>query len=146
SKVPPKIQKKAKQLIEFIVNEIKAGRKLNLTDILTDIANVERSILESLETGKFEYLTTAQVKTLDSYKNEDNATYKQYILWNEVFADSFGKAEPPPYQAVKLSLVTNNRTQLEAWYEKMDNPALALRLKTYLMREGRTSLNTLIVP
>lgn len=146
SKVPPKIQKKAKLLIEFIVNEIKAGRKLNLTDILTDIANVERSILESLETGKFEYLTTAQVKTLDSYKNEDNATYKQYILWNEVFADSFGKAEPPPYQAVKLSLVTNNRTQLEAWYEKMDNPALALRLKTYLMREGRTSLNTLIVP
>lgn len=146
SKVPPKIQRKAKQLIEFIVNEIKAGRKLKLVDILTDIANTERSIAESLESGKFEYLTTVQVKTLDSYKSEDNATYKQYLMWNEVFADSYGVADPPPYQAVKLSMVTNNRTQLEAWYEKMDNPALALRLKTYLMREGRTSLNTLIVP
>lgn len=146
SKVPPRIQRRAKGLIEFIFNEIKAGRKLKVTNILTDIADIERSILKSLDEGRFEYLTTAQVKTADSYKSEDNATYRQYALWNEVFAPSFGETEAPPYQAVKMSLVTNNKTQLEAWYERMDNPALALRLKTYMMREGRNNLNTLIVP
>lgn len=149
SKVPPRIQRRAKNLIDFIVTEIKDGRRLKMIKILTDIADIERSIYDSLETGMFEYLTTAQVKTLDSYKNEDNPTYKQYLLWSEVFAPSFGGLEAPPYQAVKVSLVTNNRTQLEAWYARiteLGNPKLADRLKIYMMREGRTNLNTLIIP
>lgn len=146
SKVPPKIQRQAKKMMEHIVNEIKAGNQLQMRVILKQVADIERNIYESLDSGKFEYLTTAQVKPADSYKSDENATFKQYGLWQEVFAPSFGECQPPPYQAVKLSLATNNRTELEAWYERMNNAPLANRLKTYLMREGRRDLNTLIIP
>lgn len=146
SKVPPKIQKQAKKMMEHVVHTIKSGKKINMRAMLQEVADLERSIIKSLDDGKFEYLTSAQVKAADSYKSDDNATYKQYSLWSEVFAPSFGETIPPPYQAVKLSLATNNRTEVEAWCEKMNNPAVASRLKAWLMKEGKRELNTLIIP
>ncbi|MNC21306.1 hypothetical protein D3C75_692780 [compost metagenome] len=146
SKVPPRIQAQAKKMMERIINTIKAGKKIQLHALLTEVADIERSIKNSLETGQFEYLTTAQVKPADSYKSDENATFKQYSLWQEVFAPSFGNTQKPPYQAVKLSLATHNKTEVDAWCEKMNNPALALRLKTWMMKEGKRDMNTLIIP
>lgn len=146
SKVPPKIQKQAKKMMSDVVETIKAGKKINMIGLLTRVADIERSIIASLDAGKFEYLTTAQVKASDSYKSDDNATYKQYDLWESVFAQSFGKTQAPPYQAVKLSLVAHNRTEVEAWCDRMNNPQLAMRLKTWLMAQDKRDLNTLIIP
>lgn len=146
SKVPPMIQAQAKKMMKDVVETIKSGKKIKMIELLTRVADIERSIIKSLDDGKFEYLTTAQVKAADSYKNDDNATYKQYDLWESVFAPSFGKTQPPPYQAVKLSLITNNRTEIDAWCDRMNNPQLAMRLKTWLMKEGKRDLNTLIIP
>ena len=146
SKVPPRIQAQAKKMMKRIIETIKAGKQIQLIELLTEVADIERSIIKSLEDGKFEYLTTAQVKPADSYKSDENATFKQYGLWQEVFAPSFGDTQKPPYQAVKLSLATHNRTEMEAWCVKMGNPALANRLRTWMMREGKRELTTLIIP
>lgn len=146
SKVPPRIQARAKKMMERIITTIKSGKQIRMIELLTEVANIERDIIQSLESGKFEFLTTAQVKPADSYKSDDNATFKQYGLWQEVFAPSFGATQKPPYQAVKLSLATHNRTEMEAWCNKMQNPALANRLRTWMMREGKRELTTLIIP
>jgi hypothetical protein len=146
SKVPPRIQAAAKKMMGRIINTIKSGQRVKLSELLKEVADLERSIIKSLMDGKFEYLSTAQVKPADSYKSDENATYKQYALWTDVFAPSFGETQKPPYQAVKLSLVTHNRTEMELWCERMNNPALASRLRAWMMREGKRDLNTLIIP
>jgi hypothetical protein len=35
---------------------------------------------------------------------------------------------------------------MELWCERMNNPALASRLRAWMMREGKRDLNTLIIP
>jgi len=146
SKVPPKVQKMAKATMIEIVNTVKACQKINLTKILTQVADIERSIIASLEHGSFEYLTTAQIKTASSYKSDDNHTFKQWELWRDVFAPSFGETMPPPYSVVKVSLAINNKTDMQTWFDKMENPQLVERFKAWLLHEGKTEVSTLLIP
>lgn len=146
SKVPPKINKTAKAMMEEIIETIKAGKSLDMQDILTRIANLEREIIHSVRSGSFEYLTTGQIKALDSYKNEDNATFKQYEMWRDVFAPFFGAIKEPPYAVVKVSLDVCNKTAIEAWCEKMGNEKLALKFKTWMMEQRKTDLSTMLIP
>lgn len=147
SKVPPKLQKLAGKMMDEIIETIKAGKELDMLDILTRIANVEREVIDSLRSGRFEYCTTAQVKAKESYKNEeDNSTFQQYLLWREVFGPTFGETQEPPYAAVKVSLAVNNKTEMEEWCKMMDNERLANRLRTWFMTNTKKDLTTLIIP
>jgi hypothetical protein len=147
SKVPRKLNAAAKRMMRTdVVETVKSGRKINITRMLKQIADMERSIVASLRAGSMEYLTTGQIKTLASYKKEDNATYKQFSLWQEVFAPTFGSTQAPPYAFVQVSTIAGNKTEQAAWYEKMNNPALAQRFKDWMEREGKTEMGTLMMP
>lgn len=146
SKVPPQINRGAKELMEEIIATVKAEQELDMRSILKRVADVERDITRSLLAGSPEYLSTGQIKTQDSYKNADNATYMQYELWRDVFGPFLGETKEPPYSIVKVSLVANNRTEVEAWCERMNNPALATRLKAWLAERKRKDLSTLMIP
>lgn len=147
SKVPAKINKSAKTLMKEIIETIKSGELIDVTEILTRVANIERSIIKSLQEGRFEYLTTGQIKTPGSYKTEEeNASYKQYELWQDVFAPTYGATQAPPYSVVKISTIAKNRTEMEAWYEKMDNPQLVERFKEWMLKERKTEIATLLIP
>lgn len=146
SKVPPMINKGAKELMDEIIGTIKSEKKLDITDILTRIADIERSIITSIKSGKYEYFTSGQVKGRESYKNPDQSAYMQYELWRDVFAPTFGETKEPPYSVIKVSIVASNKTEIAAWCESMNNPQLALRLQTWLLERKRTSLSTLLIP
>lgn len=146
SKVPRHINKTSKDLMQEIIETIKAGELLDLRDILTRIATLEREIITNVRSGSFAFLTTGQIKGADSYKNDDNATYRQYELWRDVFAPSFGVTREPPYSVVKVSLEVNNRTELERWLAKMQNPELAARLREWMFQQRKTDLTTLMLP
>lgn len=146
SKVPPKIQRGAKKLMKGITDTIKRGEKISITKILTEIGDLERSIERSLREGETQYLTTGQIRNKSAYKSEDNATYKQYELWRDVFAPSFGHIQEPPYQYVKVSTCVGNRTDMEEWLVKMNNPQLAQRFRDWLVKERKTEITNLLVP
>jgi hypothetical protein len=146
SKVPQKINKTAKAMMSEIIETIKNGEKLDMHDLLTRVANLEREIVESVNNGKFEYLTTGQIKGKESYKNENNANYKQFELWRDVFAPSFGVTKEPPYSVVKMSLAVNNKTDIDRWCEQMKNPELAKRLKDWMLEQRKTDLGTMMIP
>lgn len=146
STVPKKINDGAKELMEEIIGTIKAEEQLDMYAILKRVGDLEREIKASIESGSPEYMTTGQVKTQDSYKNPDNATYKQYELWRDVFGPFLGETQEPPYAVVRVSLMVNNKTELDAWCERMDNPPLAAKLQEYMLLNRRKDLTTLLVP
>lgn len=146
SKVPPKINEGAKELMEEIINTVKSEQKLDLFAILKRVADIEREIIASVQSGSFEYMTTAQVKGKESYKNPEVSNYMHYELWQEVFAPYLGETREPPYSVVKVSLLANNRTEIDAWCERMNHPQLAARLKEWLVARRRKDLTTLLIP
>lgn len=131
SKVPPKVNKAAKKMMDHIITQIKAEQPLDLPAMLRQIGDIERDIINSIFGGKAEYLTTGKVKPANAYKTEDNATFAKYKFWKEVFEPSFGFLEEPPYSFVKVSVTIKNRTTFEAWVDTIEDKGLAMRLKKW---------------
>jgi hypothetical protein len=146
SKVPKKINDGAKDMMEEIIATIKAEDKLDMRSILKEIGDIERSIVASVENGSYEYMTSGQVKSKESYKNPEVSNYMQYELWRDVFAPFLGKVKEPPYSVVKVSLIASNKTEIEAWCQRMGNDRLATRLKEWLLLRKRSNLGTLLIP
>ncbi|MFO5520839.1 family B DNA polymerase, partial [Klebsiella pneumoniae] len=67
SKIPKKIYSRAKKLMEDIIKTVKAEEKIDLASILKEAGNIEREIIESVRSGKAEYLTSGQTKRPESY-------------------------------------------------------------------------------
>jgi hypothetical protein len=147
SKVPPKINKAAKKMMEDIIESVKGEVSLDLPEMLKYIADMEREIFLSIRSGKAEYLTTGQVKKSDSYKaEEDNDTFKKHLFWRDVFAPTYGELESPPYSFVKISMTTDNKTRMNEWIDGIEDKALSYRLKTWTMAQGKTGIPALHVP
>lgn len=147
SKVPQVINKKAEKLMLKIINCIKNEELLDMKETLKEIADQEREIIQTIYDGKATYLTSGQVKNPSAYKTEEeNATYKKHLHWNEVFGPSYGMADEPPYSFVKLSMSLNNKTAIEKWLETIEDKHLVQRIKIWIMREGITSINTMHIP
>lgn len=146
SKVPPKINKTAKKMMEQIIFSVRDEIPLDLFAMLKEIADLEREIIMSIRSGKSEYLTTGQVKGISSYKSEDNATYRQYEAWRDVWAPKTGHLPAPPYTFVKVSMTTHNKTGIAAWIETIEDKALAQRLRQWIIDTKKTCITNIHVP
>lgn len=146
SKVPPRINKAAKQMMDHVITQIKAEKTLDLPAMLKQIADIERDIIKSIYAGKAEYLTTGKCKRIDAYKSEDNATYAKYKFWKEVFEPTFGFLEEPPYSFVKISVTIDNRSRFEEWVDGIEDKALAMRLKKWALDNNKKGITNFHVP
>lgn len=146
SKVPPKINKAGKRMMEHVIDSIKKELPLDLPAMLKQVGDMERDIMNSVYSGKAEYLTTGKCKKLEAYKSPDNATYKKHELWKEVFAPSYGELEAPPYSFVKISVTVDNKTRFNAWVDSLADKGLAMRLKEYMVRTGKKGMSNFHVP
>jgi len=146
SKVPKRINDTAKEMMEEIIATIKNEELLDMRDILKRIGDIERDITTSIHSGSYEYMTSGQVKSMDSYKNPAVSNYMHYELWRDVFGPFLGETKEPPYAVVKVSLACGNKTEVDAWCERMGNPALAAKLKQWMLERKRKDLSTLLIP
>lgn len=146
SKVPKEINDDVKKTMEFIINTIKNGDKVEVVPIYKHIADIERGIIDSLNSGEFRYLLTGQIKSADSYKNPSISAYAQYLMWCDVFEPSYGRIKEPPYGVIKVSLASTNPTALREWCESMDDKELGQRLQRHIIQKGKKDLTTLMVP
>ena len=107
------------------------------------VADIERSVIESIKKGSHEYFRIGQVKTAESYvKTPEASPYQQYTMWQEVYAPKYGDSQPPPYMAVKISADLDTPTKTREWLAGMEDRDLAARLEAYMERNGKKHMGT----
>ena len=148
SNVPPEITKKAHNLIRHIMDSVRAGKKLNATQILRAVAKVEDEIRRNVLNGSFDLLPKMQIKGQEAYKNPESSNYLHYELWQEVFAETYGHAPAPPYVAVKVPVDLERKADVAAWLKSMKttNPAVADRMTAWMERTNKTTMAVMMLP
>lgn len=146
SKCPPHVMKKVKEMIHYIMDSVISGEGISMHHVLGTVARIENDIRESVESGRYEYLTSSQVKTAESYKNPMSSPYLHYLMWEEVFADKYGHTEAPTYSAIKVSVDADNRTKLQEWVDRMPDRDVAARFRTWLDNNMKTNVTALLLP
>lgn len=143
SNSPKFVTKKANELMEFIMESTLNNKKISITTILKDIADIERSIKDTIFSGGLDYFRLGQIKTPDSYTREERESpYINYHLWQEVFAEKYGSLPLPPYSCIKINTTLSNASTTKLWLDEMKDQDLANRLRKWLQLHKKTHLPT----
>ena len=143
---PEIIVKTAQNRMTSILEEIQAGKLLNLGDEIRRVADLERTIIASIEKGESTYLKRVYVKTPQSYtKGPTESPYRYHTLWNQVFGPSYSEVDAPPYAVLKFPLLTTTKTKMMTWLKEMKDRTLADRYVKYLQENGKSEIKTIYI-
>jgi hypothetical protein len=146
SNVPVAVMDRFKALLHEVMDRVIADGQLPLHWILDQVLEQEELIFNSVRGGRTDYMKTGQIKPKETYKSPTNATYLQYEMWEEVFADKYGHTVAPPYGTVKMSLDLNNRTETKNWIDSFKDQAIAERLRQWMVKHQKDQLTNFLVP
>lgn len=146
SNCPPHVMKELRSIITDTMDTVIESGSVSLYEILGRVAKLEQEIKDSINGGRYDYMTTTQIKTLDSYADPDSSNYIYYDMWETVFAPKYGHTTPPTYSCVKVSVDADNPTKLRAWLENIEDRSIADRLQAWLTERGKVALTQLLLP
>jgi hypothetical protein len=148
SNVPKIVISHAQKMMLFIVGEIMENRKIKLKDLLKEIGDVEREIVQSIKEGGHRFFRKAQVKSPSAYANgEDTPAFKYHLFWNAVFGPKYGIVPFPPYTAIKVNVDLKTPTKTREWMDSLKDRELADRVQKYLDDNQRKHIgSTIFVP
>lgn len=147
SAVPARIVKQAEGMMKKILFTIPKGEQLSATEMLKEIADLERQIKESVLKGEREFLKGNKIKDSKAYSLEaDKSPYRHYTLWREVFEPKYGQIEIPPFYAMSLPTTLRNKTDTKNWLASMEDREFANRMEQWFIRNGKTEIGTFYLP
>lgn len=123
SRTPKIIINMLNDYIKWVMDSVMKGVKPELHELLKVPVLLANEITEALGRGEYKHLTYAQIKPKSSYSGENPPALMHYELWESVFAPVYGPSDPPPYQAIKVPVDLEKRSQLEAWAKTIE-PAM----------------------
>lgn len=147
SNTPAKINEKTKNLMVNIMKTVKNGEKLSRDEILKYVGDIEREIYASIRKGDRDFLRLGQIKAAESYtKSAEESPYVHYTMWQEVFAEKYGDAPPPPFTVVKISTTLDSKSKTKAWLDSWQDRELAKKMGDWMERNGKQYITTFQLP
>jgi hypothetical protein len=144
---PVEVIKDATGLMEKVLLDVYAGKKIKLAEVIKHVADFEKTIIKSLTSGEVIYYKRSKVKSKESYsQDEDQSNYKWYKFWKSVFEPTYGEVPPPPYSVLKVPTTVTNVTGYKAWLDKIDNPEFKAALMAWMTSRNKVDLPTLYIP
>jgi len=100
----------AEELMVQSMDEISSGKKIELNYYINKVLEAENIIISKLQQASPDVLKLEKIKEAKSYKLEPSKSpYFHHILWENVFANTYGKAPDPTYMAIKLPTIINSK-------------------------------------
>lgn len=146
SKVPVYFNQKVKLMMRHVLDSVMDGKMISMTQILNEIAEMEKEIVRNVLTGKYDHLTKEQIRSAEAYKNPESSNYIYHDIWQTVFAPKYGPAEELPYRSVKVSLNLNNQTRLKEWLDQIKDLGIRDRMIKWLETAKKKDLTMLLMP
>jgi hypothetical protein len=155
SNVSKYVMKKAKEMMTGSMRTLLSEKYLDVRGYLKEVADIERSIIKSVENGDHDFFKYGRVNSKESYKRKEGETeeaflsrsnYRFYGLWQEVFAPDYGEVPPPPYTCLKLSTNLDTPTKTREWLASINNRDLAQRLEDWMTKNNKKYLGQLLIP
>lgn len=146
SNAPPHVMETFHNTLTWTMDRVIDGKGLEIEPLLRKVSAMEKDVEQSVRRGDPFYLTNAQVKDPDSYKNPAVSPYVYYGLWQEVFSEKYGDAPPPPYSAARISVDLNNRTKLNEWMANMEDQSMAEKMRKWMVDNNKAAITSFLLP
>lgn len=132
--------------VDDIIGKVKEKIYLSVDDVLGRPLRLEKETRDTIRSGGLIYQTD-NIKEPESYKQgEGNATYKQFLLWQEIFAPTYGTVDEPPYSAYKVPVALSKKRDIQDWFDRIEDRAIAARAKKFFEEQNITQMSGILVP
>lgn len=147
SNVPADVMKKAVAMMKDIMDTAAAGRKISIAEKLKYVADIEREITQTAIAGGSQFFRTLQIKSANSYtKKPEESPYLHYLLWQRVFARSYGDMDEPPYAVFKVPVLLPNAKAIQTWLDSIEDVHIRTEFTNYFKETGRKAISTFLLP
>ncbi|AUG86008.1 hypothetical protein BOSOLAPHORUS_222 [Erwinia phage vB_EamM_Bosolaphorus] len=146
SNVPKEIRDRGNKLINDILDKSNVNEQFSVVDLLNQVGDIERFIINSITKGETIFLTKATIKDKGSYAKPYSSNYYHYCMWQEVFAEKYGQAPPLQYIGLKAKLGLSSQTAVNDWLDSLEDQALAERMRKFLVKYGKKSITQVVMP
>lgn len=146
SKIAFSIKEKAQELMKEVIETIEGRKEMDAAQVLFDIAEMERGVINDIQNGVWKWLTRDTIKGYKAYTNPYSEKYLYHDMWSNVFADKYGHAPELPYVGVKMSVDLGSKTKLNDWIENIEDPEIKERLAHWVIERGKDKLSNLYIP
>lgn len=146
SKAPQAIMDGFNDKVQEILEDVAKGKEISMKGLITHVAKIEASIFESCMHGDVDYLPSRAIKVKEAYSIPMSSDYANHVLWEEVFADKYGKAPELPYEGVRIAMNLPNKTAVNIWLDSLQDQQLANRFRAFMESTNRKSIASIILP
>ena len=147
SKASKKVRDIGVAMMLDILNTINSGKNIKLSELGTQIADLEREILKDIENGEIEIYDLEKIKEENAYKLEAaKSPYLHHMLWEEVFSRKYGVSNQPQYMVLKIPTILDRRSRIEKFISEIDDNEIKVKLDGFLKKFKKESLGTFKVP
>lgn len=146
SKIAGQIKDKAQEIMKMGINAVETNTQLDAAQILYDIAEMERGVLNDINSGVWSWFTRETIKNHTAYTNPFSEKYLYHDMWINCFSEKYGQPPELPYVGIKMSVDLTSKTKLNEWVESLEDPIIRAKVQQWLLERGKDKLTSLYVP
>lgn len=145
SKLPKYLREKMDAYYELLLKCNPVDNPLTTKELLAVPAYIEHLIREDILDRNSTFYRTEQVRPANNYKDPLRSVYRQYLLWEEVFAPKYGHVEVLPESFVSVSVTIDSKARTKAWVEALP-PDTQARVKAFMEKYSIDHFTRFVVP
>lgn len=147
SKAPKHVTEKLHDWFIEILHKPMTGQMYTIKTLMKWPVEVETEVRKSIIAGGVEYLPSERINEATAYSaGESGHNYRNYKLWDEVFAPKYGKTDPAPIQTYKICINVKKKAQFKEWLDNIEDRSLAERFKKFAAENGLQYMTSFQIP
>lgn len=146
SNIPPIVMDEFRRTVKDLSQKVADEEKLELIPLMEKVAQIEHDVADSVRLGKADYLKTIGVKSRDAYSDEREGNYHYHRMYNDIFGCKYGALPEPPYDAVRLPVNLDSKTEINDWIESIKHEEVKNRAKQWFLDHPKRTYSSIILP
>lgn len=146
SNIPPIVMNEFRKTVKELSQKVANEEKLELIPLLEKVAQIEHDVADSVKMGKADYLKTIGVKSRDAYSDEREGNYHYHRMYNAIFGCKYGELPEPPYDAVRLPVNLDSKTEIKDWIDSIKHEEVRNCAKRWFEEHPKRTYSSIILP
>jgi len=144
SRLPEKVINELNDYMKYVLDVAMDKHGVDMRTLLAKPVEVAKNVVNTTDAGDPSFSATITVQHADSYKGDNNPTYKQHLFWKTAFSDDYGYEEPP-YIAYKLPVKLTKKSEVVDFLNGCE-PEFRAKFERAMELTGKVKFTNIHIP
>lgn len=146
SNIPPIIMEEFRETVRQMSFDVANGVDIKIIPLMQRVADIESTVANVTLSGDPAYLKTIGVKDRSAYGEDRESNYHYHRMYNTIFGGKYGYLDEPPYDAVRLPVNLESKTNIQRWLDTIQDPEIKATATQWFVDHPKRTYKQIIIP